>query len=234
MTRIALIVGSLNRPSLNRSAAEYIAAQAPTGVQIEEIAIYAVIPVQSGMTPFRQNPGICKGFKPANQTGKRKTSSLKAGFPFSGCFFAALRLLHQQLADILRRQHAADVFRLPRGLHGGGNRGAGGIEHRLIVDFALRFLAAGVFERGAQAGKQHVAAQFVRPSIGAGKVEQMHVQFVVGKIGRAADENMHFVETLVVQKLRQQDSAGGADNVCFHALPLRWISGCLKVGSGKR
>ena len=87
MTRIALIVGSLNRPSLNRSAAEYIAAQAPTGVQIEEIAIYAVIPVQSGMTPFRQNPGICKGFKPANQTGKRKTSSLKAGFPFSGCFF---------------------------------------------------------------------------------------------------------------------------------------------------
>lgn len=66
MTCIALIVGSLNRPSLNRSAAEYIAAQAPTGVQIEEIAIYAVIPVQSGMTPFRQNPGICKGFKPAN------------------------------------------------------------------------------------------------------------------------------------------------------------------------
>lgn len=87
MTRIALIIGSLSRPSLNRSVAGHIAAQAPAGVEVEEVAIYAVIPVQSGMTPFRQNPGICKGFKPANQTGKRKTSSLKAGFPFSGCLF---------------------------------------------------------------------------------------------------------------------------------------------------
>lgn len=47
MTRIALIIGSLSRPSLNRSVAEYIAAQAPAGVEVEEVAIYAVIPVQS-------------------------------------------------------------------------------------------------------------------------------------------------------------------------------------------
>lgn len=47
MTRIALIIGSLSRPSLNRSVAGHIAAQAPAGVQIEEVAIYAVIPVQS-------------------------------------------------------------------------------------------------------------------------------------------------------------------------------------------
>ncbi len=70
MTRIALIIGSLSPPSLNRSVAEYIAAQAPAGVQIEEIAIYAVIPVQSGMTPFRQNPVFAKvsnrQIKPAN------------------------------------------------------------------------------------------------------------------------------------------------------------------------
>ncbi|EKY04734.1 NADPH-dependent FMN reductase [Neisseria sp. 23W00296] len=38
-TRIALIIGSLSRPPLNRSVAEYIAAQAPDGVEIEEIAI---------------------------------------------------------------------------------------------------------------------------------------------------------------------------------------------------
>ncbi len=70
MTRIALIIGSLSRPPLNRSVAEYIAAQAPAGVQIEEIAIYAVTPVQSGMTPFRQNPVFAKvsnrQIKPAN------------------------------------------------------------------------------------------------------------------------------------------------------------------------
>ena len=39
MTRIALIIGSLSRPSLNRSVAGHIAAQAPAGVSIEETAI---------------------------------------------------------------------------------------------------------------------------------------------------------------------------------------------------
>lgn len=39
MSRIALIVGSLSRPSLNRSIAEYIVAQAPAGVTVEEVRI---------------------------------------------------------------------------------------------------------------------------------------------------------------------------------------------------
>ena len=39
MTKIALVVGSLSRKSINRSIAEYIAAQAPQGVEVEEVAI---------------------------------------------------------------------------------------------------------------------------------------------------------------------------------------------------
>ena len=39
MTKIALVVGSLSRQSINRSIAEYIAAQAPQGVEVEEVAI---------------------------------------------------------------------------------------------------------------------------------------------------------------------------------------------------
>lgn len=39
MTKIALVVGSLSRQSINRNIAEYIAAQAPQGVEVEEVAI---------------------------------------------------------------------------------------------------------------------------------------------------------------------------------------------------
>ncbi|MDO5288881.1 MAG: NAD(P)H-dependent oxidoreductase [Pseudomonadota bacterium] len=39
MTRIALIVGSLSQPSLNRALAQHIAAQAPAGVTMEEVRI---------------------------------------------------------------------------------------------------------------------------------------------------------------------------------------------------
>lgn len=39
MTKIALVVGSLSRQSINLSIAEYIAAQAPQGVEVEEVAI---------------------------------------------------------------------------------------------------------------------------------------------------------------------------------------------------
>ena len=39
MTKIALVVGSLSRQSINRSIGEYIAAQAPQGVEVEEVAI---------------------------------------------------------------------------------------------------------------------------------------------------------------------------------------------------
>ncbi len=39
MTRIALIIGSLSQPSLNRAVAEHIAAQAPAGMEIEEVQI---------------------------------------------------------------------------------------------------------------------------------------------------------------------------------------------------
>lgn len=39
MTKIALVVGSLSRQSINRSIAEHIAAQAPQGVEVEEVAI---------------------------------------------------------------------------------------------------------------------------------------------------------------------------------------------------
>ncbi|MBH5329610.1 NAD(P)H-dependent oxidoreductase [Eikenella sp. S3360] len=42
MAKIALIIGSLSRPSLNRSIAEHIAAQAPQGVAVEEIALAAL------------------------------------------------------------------------------------------------------------------------------------------------------------------------------------------------
>ena len=39
MTKIALIVGSLSSPSINRAFAEYIAEQAPSGVEITEVQI---------------------------------------------------------------------------------------------------------------------------------------------------------------------------------------------------
>ena len=39
MTQIALIVGSLSSPSINRAFAEYIAEQAPSGVEITEVQI---------------------------------------------------------------------------------------------------------------------------------------------------------------------------------------------------
>lgn len=39
MTKIALVIGSLSRKSINRAVAEHIAAQAPEGVEIEEINI---------------------------------------------------------------------------------------------------------------------------------------------------------------------------------------------------
>lgn len=39
MTKIALIVGSLSQNSLNRSVANYLAAQAPEGVSVEEVVI---------------------------------------------------------------------------------------------------------------------------------------------------------------------------------------------------
>ena len=38
-TRIALIIGSLSKQSINRAVAEHIAAQAPAGVEIEEVQI---------------------------------------------------------------------------------------------------------------------------------------------------------------------------------------------------
>ena len=39
MTKIALVIGSLSRQSINRAVAEHIAAQAPAGVEIEEVQI---------------------------------------------------------------------------------------------------------------------------------------------------------------------------------------------------
>ena len=39
MTRIALVVGSLSRPSIHRAFAEYIVQQAPAGVTVEEVRI---------------------------------------------------------------------------------------------------------------------------------------------------------------------------------------------------
>ena len=39
MTRIALIVGSLAKQSLNRAVAQHIAAQAPDGIRVEEVQI---------------------------------------------------------------------------------------------------------------------------------------------------------------------------------------------------
>ena len=39
MTQIALIVGSLSSPSINRAFAEYIAEHAPSGVEITEVQI---------------------------------------------------------------------------------------------------------------------------------------------------------------------------------------------------
>lgn len=39
MTRIALIIGSLSHPSINRRIAEHLVAQAPDGIRIEEVQI---------------------------------------------------------------------------------------------------------------------------------------------------------------------------------------------------
>ena len=39
MTKIALVIGSLSKQSINRAVAEHIAAQAPAGVEIEEVQI---------------------------------------------------------------------------------------------------------------------------------------------------------------------------------------------------
>lgn len=39
MTKIALVIGSLSKQSINRAVAEHIAAQAPAGVKIEEVQI---------------------------------------------------------------------------------------------------------------------------------------------------------------------------------------------------
>uniref|UniRef100_UPI00359FDBD7 NADPH-dependent FMN reductase n=1 Tax=Neisseria sp. TaxID=192066 RepID=UPI00359FDBD7 len=39
MTKIALVIGSLSKQSINRAVAGYIAAQAPAGVAIEEVQI---------------------------------------------------------------------------------------------------------------------------------------------------------------------------------------------------
>ncbi|MDO5058564.1 MAG: NAD(P)H-dependent oxidoreductase [Neisseria sp.] len=39
MTKIALVIGSLSRQSINRIVAEHIAAQAPAGVTVEEVHI---------------------------------------------------------------------------------------------------------------------------------------------------------------------------------------------------
>ena len=39
MTKIALIIGSLSRASINRTVAQHLAAQAPEGVVVEEVQI---------------------------------------------------------------------------------------------------------------------------------------------------------------------------------------------------
>lgn len=39
MIKIALVIGSLSKQSINRAVAEHIAAQAPAGVEIEEVTI---------------------------------------------------------------------------------------------------------------------------------------------------------------------------------------------------
>ncbi len=39
MTKIALIIGSLSRASINRTVAQHLAAQAPEGVTVEEVQI---------------------------------------------------------------------------------------------------------------------------------------------------------------------------------------------------
>ena len=51
--------------------------------------------------------------------------------------------------------------------------GDGGVQRGLVVDLPLGVLAAGILQRAAQAGKEHVAPHLCGPVPGLGEVDDV-------------------------------------------------------------
>lgn len=103
---------------------------------------------------------------------------------------------------------------------------SGGLGELVLVgeiDLVLLLLAAGLFDGGAEAAEQHVAADFILSSVGFVKIDDFDREFRVGKIQRFAHEYRDVVDIRMLQQLLGQwfaGCAGCADNQGFHVVPF--------------